>query len=153
MAFKSLNQFLPLRRKIIGARKRWINFRVGVDFHPTVIISLSTRFVTRQRGMITVGSETLIAFKTLIISYDPRAAVDRPVKIGRRCFIGGGSTVLPGVTIGDESVVAAGAIVQRDVPSRCVVAGNPARIVSRNIEVGPFGHFLKPVQTPPSTHS
>jgi maltose O-acetyltransferase len=142
MAFRSLNQFLTLRQKVTGARKRWLRFRFGVDLHPSVIISLSTRFVARERGSITVGPETLIAFKTLVMSYDARARSERPVRIGRRCFIGGGSTVLPGVTIGDESIVAAGAIVDSDVPPRCVVAGNPAAVIARDIQVGPYGHLV-----------
>ena len=53
-----------------------------------------------------------------------------------------GATILPGVTIGDEAVVGAGAIVFEDVPARCIVAGNPARIIRENIEVGRFGRFL-----------
>ena len=143
MAFRSLNQFLTLRQKVTGARKRWLRFRSGVDLHPSVIISLSTRLVTRERGAIAVGPETLVAFKTLVMSYDPRTRGDRPVKIGRRCFIGGGSTVLPGVTIGDESIVAAGAIVDRDVPPRCIVAGNPAAIIARDIRVGAYGYLVE----------
>ena len=49
---------------------------------------------------------------------------------------------MPGVTIGDESIIAAGAVVTRDVPSRSIVAGNPATIIRENIEVGPYGRFL-----------
>ncbi|MGH3858528.1 acyltransferase [Actinokineospora sp.] len=56
--------------------------------------------------------------------------VDRaPVTIGDRVFLGANSTVQMGVTIGDESVVAAGAVVTKDVPPRTVVAGVPARPV------------------------
>lgn len=141
MPLRSLNQLLPLRRKIVGLRKWLIHRRLGVIFDPTVIISLSTRFVSRKPGTIAVGRETLIAFKTLIISYDSRRGVDRPVTIGSRCFIGGGSMILPGVSIGAGSVVAAGAVVAADVPPGCVVAGNPARIVSHDIEVGPYGNL------------
>ncbi len=52
-----------------------------------------------------------------------------PVTIGDSVWIGGGSRILPGVTIGDRSVVGAGSVVTRDVPPGVVVAGNPARIV------------------------
>jgi acetyltransferase-like isoleucine patch superfamily enzyme len=58
--------------------------------------------------------------------------VDRaPVRIGDRVFLGAGAVVNMGVTIGDEAVVGAGAVVTRDVPPRTVVAGVPARVVSR----------------------
>ena len=49
-----------------------------------------------------------------------------PVRIGRNVWIGRNAVVLPGVTIGDHAVVAAGSIVTRDVPGRVLVAGNPA---------------------------
>ncbi|KAI5838178.1 trimeric LpxA-like protein [Morchella snyderi] len=55
----------------------------------------------------------------------------RPIVIGDDCWFGGNVVVLPGVTIGDCVVVGAGAVVTKSVPSHCVVAGNPARIVKR----------------------
>jgi acetyltransferase-like isoleucine patch superfamily enzyme len=56
-----------------------------------------------------------------------------PVEIGRNAWIARGAVVLPGVTIGAHSVVAANAVVTDDVPPRVVVAGNPARVV-RSVE-------------------
>jgi len=53
----------------------------------------------------------------------------RPIRIGHDVWIGGGAIILPGVTIGDRSVIGAGSIVVDDVPSASVVVGNPARIV------------------------
>jgi acetyltransferase-like isoleucine patch superfamily enzyme len=55
-----------------------------------------------------------------------------PVKIGRRCWIGFNSAIMKGVTIGDDSIVAAGSMVTKDVPAGVIVAGNPARIVKSN---------------------
>ena len=52
-----------------------------------------------------------------------------PVTIGNNVWIGGSSTILPGVTIGDNVVVGAGSVVTKDIPSDVVVAGNPARII------------------------
>lgn len=54
-----------------------------------------------------------------------------PVIIGDSVWIGGGVTIMPGVTIGSRVVIGAGAVVTKDVPSDCVVAGNPARIIKR----------------------
>lgn len=54
-----------------------------------------------------------------------------PIKIGHNCWIGANAVICPGVTIGDNVVVAAGAIVTRDVPSDVVVTGNPARVLKK----------------------
>ncbi|RVU35717.1 sugar O-acetyltransferase [Rheinheimera riviphila] len=51
----------------------------------------------------------------------------KPITIGNRVWIGGGAIVLPGVTIGDDAVIAAGSIVTKDVPAATLVKGNPAR--------------------------
>jgi maltose O-acetyltransferase len=54
----------------------------------------------------------------------------RPVHIGRNAWIGGGAIILPGVTVGDDSIVGAGSVVTHDVPPGMTVAGNPARLRS-----------------------
>jgi maltose O-acetyltransferase len=56
-----------------------------------------------------------------------------PVRIGNDVWIGGNVTILPGVTIGNNVVVAAGAVVTKDVPDNSLVGGVPARII-REIE-------------------
>jgi acetyltransferase-like isoleucine patch superfamily enzyme len=56
---------------------------------------------------------------------------EQPVRIGNGSWLGHGSVILPGVTIGEHVTVAAGSVVTRSVPDRCVVAGSPARIVRR----------------------
>ncbi len=55
--------------------------------------------------------------------------MDRPITVGNDVWIGGGAKILAGVTIGDNCIIGAGAVVTRDVPSNTVVAGVPARIV------------------------
>ena len=55
----------------------------------------------------------------------------RPVVIGDDVWVGGGAIILPGVTIGEGSTVAAGAVVTRDVEPFTLVAGNPARLLRR----------------------
>lgn len=54
-----------------------------------------------------------------------------PVSIGNSVWIGGGATILPGVTIGDNAVIGAGSVVTKDVAPDTVVGGNPARIIKR----------------------
>ena len=57
-----------------------------------------------------------------------------PIVVEDNVWIGGNSTVLPGVTIGKNSIIAAGAVVTKDVPSNTIVGGNPAKVI-RQIDV------------------
>lgn len=53
----------------------------------------------------------------------------KPIHVGKRVWVGGNVTVLPGITIGDNSIVGAGSVVTKDIPANVIVAGNPARII------------------------
>jgi acetyltransferase-like isoleucine patch superfamily enzyme len=139
---RTLNKLLWLQRLLNRTRLAFYNRFWGMNIHPTAKISLSAKLDrTNPRGMH-VGEETYIAFGTAILSHDRTRGIYPDTVIGKRCFIGAHSVILPGVHIGDECIVAAGAVVTRDVPTRCIVAGNPAQIVRRDIEVGPYGRFL-----------
>ena len=52
-----------------------------------------------------------------------------PVHIGRNCWIGAGALILPGVTIGDNTVIGAGSVVTKDIPSNVVAVGNPCKVL------------------------
>ena len=52
-----------------------------------------------------------------------------PVRIGRNCWLGAGVIVLPGVTVGDNSVIGAGSVVTKDIPPNVVAVGNPCRVL------------------------
>ena len=54
-----------------------------------------------------------------------------PITIGNNVWIGGGTTILPGVEIGDNVVIGAGSVVVKSIPSDCVAVGNPARVVKK----------------------
>lgn len=58
-----------------------------------------------------------------------RLAVSEPITFGDDVWIGGNCTILPGVTVGSNVIIAAGAVVNRDVPDNCIVADVPARVV------------------------
>lgn len=52
-----------------------------------------------------------------------------PIRVGRNCWLGAGVLVMPGVTIGDNTVVGAGSVVTKDLPSHVVAVGNPCRVL------------------------
>lgn len=147
---RSLNQLLWLQRALIKARLAFYNKFWGMSLHPTVKISMTAKLdKTYPKGMH-VGAHTYIAFGAAILSHDRTRGIYRDTVIGENCFIGARSLVLPGVKIGDNSIVAAGAVVVRDVPPRSIVAGNPAQVVRSDIEVGPYGRFLYADQPKPA---
>ena len=85
-----------------------------------------------------IGDNVMIGPNTLITTVGhPLSPMGRrqhlgiaePVRIGNDVWIGGNATILPGVTIGDNVVVAAGAVVTKDVPDNCVVGGVPAKMI------------------------
>ena len=88
-------------------------------------------------GGIEIGDDVLIGPRVSLITsghpLDPsqrrRRIVAAPIVIERNVWLGAGATVLHGVTVGEDSVVAAGAVVTRDVPPGTLVAGVPARVV------------------------
>lgn len=71
---------------------------------------------------------------TLNYDFNPAKRSDiipKPIHIGKKVWIGFNATILPGVTIGDEAIVAAGAVVAKDVPPNTVVGGVPTKIIKR----------------------
>lgn len=87
-------------------------------------------------GGITIEDEVLIGPKVSIITeghpVDPserKALIVKPIVIKRNAWIGAGAILLPGVTVGENSVVSAGAVVNQDVPANSVVGGIPAKVI------------------------
>ena len=57
----------------------------------------------------------------------------KPIKVGNNVWIGGNVCVMPGVTIGDNVVIGAGSVVNKDIPSNCVAVGNPCKVIKEKI--------------------
>lgn len=100
-----------------------------------VLISPGTRISASDE--ITIGNSVMMANGVYITDSDWHGVYDRtlrdervtPVHIGDNVWLGDHSVILKGVTIGENSVVAANAVVTRDVPANVIVAGSPAKIV------------------------
>lgn len=100
-------------------------------------MSLSTLIVySLDLGGITIEDNVLIAPKVSLLSEghplspDARQSlVPGPIHIKKNAWIGAAATILPGVTVGENPVVAAGAVVSKDVPANTVVGGIPAKQV------------------------
>lgn len=127
---------------------RIIYYRLkGYDFDYSVIVERGLNLDRLYPKGIHVGSNTLIASRVTILSHDHCKRIDNQplledVYIGMNCFISVGSTILPGVKIGDEVIVGAGSVVTKDVPSNTIVAGNPAKIIKTGIRMNDRAEWI-----------
>jgi acetyltransferase-like isoleucine patch superfamily enzyme len=127
----------------IGAPCTW-DLAYSVSGQPRLIVgnrvSINYRNMMSIATSITIGDHTMIAGGVSLfdnishpisparrLAHEPITAADTaPIVIGKNCWIGLNSIILRGVTIGDNSIVAAGSVVTKSVPPNTIVAGNPA---------------------------
>lgn len=112
----------------------YTNFGKFISIRKNVFINHACSFL--DMGGITIEDEVLIGPKVNLITEnhpidpnDRRALMTKPILIKRRAWIGAGATILSGVTVGENAVVAAGAVVSKDVPDNVIVGGIPAKII------------------------
>ena len=131
------------------------NVCVDIDFHceygkhilcgNRVIINMNCTFV--DNNTIEIGDDVLIASNVQIYTATHSTRLEerivrnwqpgkeichtyaKPVKICNGAWIGGGVIILPGITIGENSVIGAGSIVTHSIPSNCVAVGSPCRVI------------------------
>ena|SRR5438093_1100831 len=103
------------------------------------VISFSAKVDKTNPSGIHIGKYSVVTFGAAVLAHDWVNNRDLDVYIGDNCFIGAHSIILPGVRIGDSCIVAAGSIVARDIPSGCLVTGNPARVVETNVKTTHYG--------------
>lgn len=114
---------------LIVGDKNYLNVGERVSFGGNVTLYLNHQ--------LDIGNDTMIAINVTIhtsthnYKNNPmwQHRIDRPVKIGSHVWIGLNAIILPGVIVEDYAVIAAGAVINRNVPKGAIVAGNPARII------------------------
>ena len=99
-----------------------------------VFINMGCKF--QDQGGIFIGDGALIGHNVVLATlnhamspHNRSTMIPAPIRIGKNVWIGSNAPILPGVTIGDGAIVAAGAVVTRDVPENTIVGGVPARIM------------------------
>lgn len=130
---------LSMRSAVVALRTTYLRQVLGMSIHPDTQISLKAHLDrTNPRG-IHIGEGTLVAFGAVILSHDMSRALSTDTYIGRNCFIGAHSIILPGIRIGNGCIVATGSVVTKDVEPNCIVAGNPARVIKTDVRTLKFG--------------
>ena len=112
----------------------YINYGKHTKIGKNVFINFDCIFL--DLGGITIEDGVLIAPKVSLLSEghplspnERHSLVPKPIHIKKNAWIGANATILHGVTIGENSVVAAGSVVSKDVPDNVVVGGTPAKII------------------------
>ena len=113
-----------------------LGLTVGKNFNPQHGYDLDPSHC----WLISIGDDVVFGPNVSILAHDAGTcnalgyAKIGCVTIGDRVFIGEGSVVLPGVSIGSDVIIGANSTVTKDVPDNCVVVGNPAKIIRKNKE-------------------
>lgn len=112
----------------------YTDFGKNITVGKNVFINACCHF--QDQGGITLGENCLVGhnvvFATLNHGFAPeerQSMLPAPIVVGRNVWIGSNSTILQGVTIGDNSIIAAGSVVTKDVLANAIVAGVPARFI------------------------
>ncbi|MDQ0593594.1 acetyltransferase-like isoleucine patch superfamily enzyme [Chryseobacterium ginsenosidimutans] len=112
----------------------YTNFGKFISIGKNVFINHACSFL--DMGGITIEDDVLIGPKVNLITEnhpinpnERQALLTKPILIKRKAWVGAGVTILPGVTVGENSIVAAGAVVSKDVPDNTIVGGVPAKII------------------------
>ncbi|MET0932119.1 MAG: DapH/DapD/GlmU-related protein [Mycetocola sp.] len=110
------------------------DFGRNITLGKRIFINSGCKF--QDQGGVVIGDDCLIGHNTVLATLNHDLSPNRradmhpaPIVLGRNVWIGSNVTVLPGVTIGDNAVVAAASVVTKDVPENTVVVGSPARVV------------------------
>ncbi len=115
---------------------------MGSEIHIGENTFINYNCVMLDAGGITIGKNCLIGPNcSFYTPQHPTDYIERrepketpyPIHIGDDCWLGGNVTVLPGVTIGDRCIIAAGSVVLHDIPSDCMAAGSPA-VVKKHLK-------------------
>lgn len=105
----------------------------SIEFGSGCFCNSNVNITSMER--VKIGNDVKIANNVVIIDHDHDyrnnnvGYVTAPVRIGNKVWIGANAVILKGVTIGDHSVIAAGSIVNHDIPDHCVAAGIPAKVI------------------------
>ncbi len=137
---KNRGFFSEMRRRLWFVTVRFTNWKLkkifGMDIGENVRIARSAHLDKNinPKG-IHIGDGCQVLFDSVILAHDDCRKYKADTVIGKNCIIGVRSVIMPGVHVGDSSVVAAGSVVVKDVPANSMVAGNPAKLIKEGVVV------------------
>jgi acetyltransferase-like isoleucine patch superfamily enzyme len=113
--------------------KNWLYRRIGVKVGKNVSFGLESTVDVFFPELIEIGDNSIIGYNTVLLAHEFLVDECRvgEVKIGKNVVIGANCTVLPGVEIGDNSIISAHSLVNRDVPPNVLAGGVPVKVIKK----------------------
>ncbi len=142
-AYHTMDEIRGLMSELTGRRvpqtlrvfpPLYADFGKNIHFGEDVFVNACCHF--QDHGGVFLGDGCQVGHGVVFATLNHGTApserahtVPAPIVLGRRVWVGAGVVIVPGVTVGDDAIIAAGAVVTKDVPPRTLVAGIPARPV------------------------
>lgn len=138
--FKALYMWVYSRKNPVGYARK-----IGVNMGQNIYIYGNARIMFgSEPWCVTLGNNVHITGEVIFLTHDggtllyrhliPDLEITKPIKVGDYVYIGYRSIIMPGVTIGNNCIIAAGSVVTKDVPDNSVVGGVPAKIIKSSFE-------------------
>lgn len=139
--FRKLVRLLKFRRKKKYSEKDYYR-SIGMKVGENVSFISPPPHTSSEPYLISIGDNTTISFEVAFVTHDaatrvirhlpdgdPETVIYGQISVGKNCFIGCRTTILPNVTIGDNTIIGACSLVNQSIPSGVVAAGNPCKVI------------------------
>ena len=114
----------------------------GMNIDKSSIVSFGAKLDKTNPKGIHIAKNSYVASGAIVFTHDYCRSLHIDTYIGEYCFIGANAIIMPGVNIGNNVIVGSGSVVTKDVPSNCIVAGNPAKVIREGVQTGKFGVII-----------
>ncbi len=112
----------------------------GMEIGEGTRISRKTKLDTGSNPHgVHIGKYSWLTGGVIFLTHDACRRMKTDTYLGDYCFVGSRTIILPGVRIGNEVVIGSGSVVTKDIPSNCIAAGNPAKIIKTGIHCDKWG--------------
>lgn len=139
---RKLQSFLGVPQQNNNSISYFRSLGVRIGNNVSIIQPISPVIFSSEPYLVSVGDNTTISFDVVFVTHDAATRVIRnlpdgnretvvygTISVGKNCFIGCRTTILPNVKIGDNAIIGAGSLVNRDIPSNVIAAGNPCKVI------------------------
>jgi acetyltransferase-like isoleucine patch superfamily enzyme len=139
---RKLLSFLGIPQHYKNSISYFRSLGVQIGDNVSIIPPISPVIFSSEPYLVSIGDNTTISFDVVFVTHDAATRVIRnlpdgnretvvygTISVGENCFIGCRTTILPNVKIGDNTIIGAGSLVNRDIPSNVIAAGNPCKVI------------------------